>query len=330
MKVKIIGGGLAGCVCARLLADKNIEVELFEKERYIGGLLYDKDGDDIFQHYGPHIFHTSNPEVITFVLRFAEWVPYCNRPLAVTDKGLARLPISIETLMDLRHKTLNDKVDIEREKDFIKNHIIEGYSKKQWGDNWDNDAIKRLKIMPLLGSSYFNDIFEGLPKKGFYNFLCNMVDDNRIHLHLGYEVKNLDTEDIVIWTGPIDECPYIDMKLDWNGTKFERVKEDEEYLTAVYNYNIKEVPYTRKTKMKLLVGCKSEDVLVERPRASLAKHYINISIDDRKRLETSIERLKRQNIYFCGRSATASYLDMDEVIENSIKLIKSIYKIIKM
>lgn len=325
--IKIIGAGLAGCCCARLLADKRIEVELFEKENYIGGLLYDKDGEDIFQHFGPHIFHTSNPEVITFVLRFSNWVGYCNRPISVTDKGLARLPISLETLLDLKGKRLDDRTEIDPE--LIKENIINGYSKKQWGDTWDSSVIKRLKVSNKLSGSYFGDVFEGLPEGGFYKFLNNVIDNEKIHLHLGEEIKDLDNKDITIWTGPIDECPEIDIKLDWNGTKFERVTDNREYLTAVYNYNIKEIPYTRTTKMKLLVGCESEDVLAERPRASSAKHYVNICIDDKKRLETAINALKRQNLYFCGRAGTASYLDMDEVIENSIKLVGGIYKIVK-
>ena len=327
MNVKIVGAGLAGCVCARLLADKGIKVELFEKSSHIGGLLYDKDGNDIFQHFGPHIFHTSNPEVISFVLRFAEWYGYCNRPLAMTDKGLARLPISIETILDIEGKKLESIEIGEYEKKKIEEHIIKGYSKKQWGNNWKSDAIKRLRISKTIGGSYFGDVFEGLPVGGFWKFLNNMIDNENIDLYLGNKILDFDNnEDIIIWTAPIDECPKINMKLDWIGTKFERKEDNTKYLTAVYNYNIPEIPYTRSTKMKLLTGCKSEDVLYERPRASLDKHYIVISSDEKKRLETAINVLERQNRYFCGRAGTASYLDMDEVIEQAQKLIKGVYK----
>ena len=50
MKVAVVGAGLAGCSCARMLADKGVEVDIYEKDDHIGGLMYDKDGDDIFQH----------------------------------------------------------------------------------------------------------------------------------------------------------------------------------------------------------------------------------------------------------------------------------------
>ena len=323
MIVKIVGGGLAGCVCARLLAEKNYKVEIYEKENHIGGLLYDKEGEDVFQHYGPHIFHTSNPEVISFVLRFAEWLPYCNRPLAVTDKGLARLPISIETVIDLKNKKLDDKVSVDKEKRLIEKHIIKGYSKKQWGENWDNNAIKRLKVNPLLGGSYFNDVFEGLPKKGFYEFLMNIIRHPNINVYLNKKIVNLNSKnDIVIWTAPFDENPNAPIKLKWYGTKFKRVKDKSEYLTAVYNYNIDSVKYTRTTKMKLLTNCKSEDVLVEIPRSSLEKHYINITDKEAEKVRETINKLREKNIYFCGRAATASYLDMDEVIEKALNLTK--------
>lgn len=327
MTIKIIGAGLAGCCCARLLTDKGLEVELYEKEEYIGGLLYDKDNDDIFQHFGPHIFHTSNSKVISFILRFANWKGYCNRPISVTDRGLARLPISLETILDLEGKKLGEEVKFDE--DIIKENIINGYSKKQWGETWNDNVVKRLQISDKISGSFFGDVFEGLPNKGFYDFLCNMINDNKIHLHLRYENMNWDEKDIVIWTAPIDECPKIKIKLDWNGTKFERIQDGKEYLSAVYNYNIDEVPYTRTTKMKLLVGCKSEDVLAELPRASSDKHYIVIDNAKKKRLEKAIKRLETENWYFCGRAGTASYLDMDEVIENAMNLIKGVYKIAK-
>jgi UDP-galactopyranose mutase len=324
MIVKIIGAGLAGCTCARLLADKGVKVLLFEKRSHIGGLLYDKDNDDIFQHYGPHIFHTSNPEVIQFVLRFAKWRAFCNRPLAVTDKGLARLPISIETIADINNERLD--VGIKNDKNKIEKYIIEKYSKKQWGPKWNNkDAINRLKVSKTIGGSYFDDVFEGLPSNGFFQFLEKMVEHDNIEIHLSKKVNDIENkEDVVIWTAPIDECPKIKIKLNWNGTRFERIKDNKKYLSAVYNYNIDEVPYTRTTKMKLLVGCKSEDVLAERPRASSEKHYIIINDSEKKRVEKAIKRLETKNWYFCGRAGTASYLDMDEVIENAFEITEKI------
>ena len=74
MKIKIVGAGLAGCSCASILAERlskvdNVRIDVYEKGE-VGGLCADNDGDKLFQKYGPHIFHTSNPEVIRFYIRY--------------------------------------------------------------------------------------------------------------------------------------------------------------------------------------------------------------------------------------------------------------------
>lgn len=320
MKIAIVGAGLAGCSCARLLADKGLKIDLFEKENHIGGLLYDKEGDEVFQHYGPHIFHTSNPQVINFILRFAEWEGFCNRPIAITDLGMARLPISLETVLDLKGDALGDTPgSLDSYKDLISKNIIEGYSKKQWGDGDYTNAVKRLKISDTISGSYFGDVFEGLPKGGFYKFLENMIDHKNIKIYLNKKFIGLDKYEKVIWTGPIDECPNIGIKLKWIGTLFKRVKNNERFLAPVYNYNISGVEYTRATKMCLLTGCSSTDVLQEYPRQSNAKHYVIINEDEKKQVEDIIKGLG-DTPCFCGRSATARYLDMDEVIENAFEI----------
>lgn len=69
--IKIIGCGITGVVIARVLAEANYQVEIFEKREHIGGNLYDYERDGILVHkYGPHIFHTSKKHVINFVERF--------------------------------------------------------------------------------------------------------------------------------------------------------------------------------------------------------------------------------------------------------------------
>ena len=337
MKVAIVGAGLAGCTCARLLVDEfdylgDLEIDMYEAESHIGGLMYDIDGDDIFQHYGPHIFHTSNPDVIEFVMRFAKWKGYCNRPIAITDLGMARLPISIETIADLKGDKLGEYVyDFDKEQDLIYDNIIKGYSKKQWGKPND-DAVKRLKVSETIGGSYFGDVFEGLPEGGFTRFLEKMIDCTNINLYLNKKVVQDDMDlwgkeqkyDWIIWTGPIDEQPYVPFSLKWNGTAFRRIESDVDFLTAVYNYNSESIEFTRATKMCLLTGCRSQDVLLEIPRASSAKHYI---LEDSKpeNFDEILNGLEKKNMLFCGRSATAKYLDMDEVIEQAQTLLENVW-----
>ena len=72
----VIGAGAAGSTVARKLAEEGKrKVLVIEKRSHIGGNCYDKlDRHGIMIHeYGPHIFHTNEEEVYTFLSRFTDW-----------------------------------------------------------------------------------------------------------------------------------------------------------------------------------------------------------------------------------------------------------------
>ena len=238
------------------------------------------------------------------------------------------MPISIETIADLKGDKLGEEVyDFEEERGLIYDNIIKGYSKKQWGKP-NEDAVKRLRVSQTIGGSYFDDVFEGLPIGGFYKFLCNMIDHENVKaVHLNKKIIQFEQPfDAIIWTAPIDEHPSCEIDLRWNGTAFLRTHSKENFLTAVYNYNVDYVPWTRRTKMKLLTGCESEDILIEIPRADdNAKHYI-LEMDEfeKKYIDRFMWIEGMGNSYFCGRSATAKYLDMDEVIEQAENVVENV------
>lgn len=334
-RAQIVGAGLAGCCVARALADKGISSDLWEAKDYIGGLCYDKEGDEVFQHFGPHIFHTSNAEVIKFMLQFAEWQGYCNRPVAITKKGMARLPISSETVADLKKKSL-DEMPSEisgYDREVVFDNIIKDYSFKQWGEQPDTAITGRLRVQNGISGSYFGDVFEGLPVGGFTRLLERMIDCPIISVR---KTARIGSDDLIarsngapiIWTAPIDEFDsFKGFDVSWCGTRFERTTDEfEDRIAAVYNLNDSEHQATRSTKMKLLTGCSSEDVLNEIPRASKEKHYAVMDEKTRKKLDKWIARMEEGNIYFCGRSATARYLDMDEVVEMALELAEKIAK----
>lgn len=60
----IVGAGLFGSVCARLLKDNGYTCLVIQKRNHIGGLCNTENLNNIDIHmYGPHIFHTSNQHV---------------------------------------------------------------------------------------------------------------------------------------------------------------------------------------------------------------------------------------------------------------------------
>ena len=75
----VVGAGYAGAVCARRLAETvGFRVAVLERRDHIAGNAYDYyDEDGILVHmYGPHIYHTFNERVHTFLSRFTEWTDY--------------------------------------------------------------------------------------------------------------------------------------------------------------------------------------------------------------------------------------------------------------
>ncbi|HWF53998.1 MAG TPA: FAD-dependent oxidoreductase [Solirubrobacteraceae bacterium] len=71
LRVAVLGGGLAGLSCAYELAQAGAEVTVLEREPYPGGMAMsfvdESDGEYWTYDFGPHRFHTTDPELIEHV-----------------------------------------------------------------------------------------------------------------------------------------------------------------------------------------------------------------------------------------------------------------------
>ena len=58
-RILIVGAGFAGATIARLLAEKNIKVEIIDKRLHIAGNSFDflNKNNERVHKYGPHIMH---------------------------------------------------------------------------------------------------------------------------------------------------------------------------------------------------------------------------------------------------------------------------------
>ena len=79
--ILVVGAGLAGATYARELAEAGYRVEVIDRRPHIAGNAFDMvDETGVRRHvYGPHLFHTSSERVMTWLRRFAEFVPYEHR-----------------------------------------------------------------------------------------------------------------------------------------------------------------------------------------------------------------------------------------------------------
>lgn len=157
----IVGAGLAGCVIAQKIASQlNKKVLIIEQRNHIGGNCYDyKDENNILiHHYGPHLFHTNNQEVFTYLSQFTQWDVYNHEVLAFIDGKKVPIPFNFNTLYEifpnhlaqtleaklLQNYKYNDKIPILELKkstdkdliflaDFIYEKVFVHYTAKQWG-----------------------------------------------------------------------------------------------------------------------------------------------------------------------------------------------------
>ncbi len=271
LHVNIIGAGLAGCTLARLLAEKNYQVTIYELEDHIGGNCYDyyRANGVLVHKYGPHIFHTDNKVVWDFANRFSKFNNYINQVLVEVDGKFIKMPINFDSIEALypndiqgfikEVKTLFpnvNKVNIAellnqlketKNKDicrYIYDYVYANYSAKMWGiniDKLDPNIIKRVSINLNRTWNYFiNHPYQGLPVEGYSIWINKIIDHPNITIKLNTDgIKVINDKVINIYTGPIGalfnyrfgRLPYRSLKIDFND-----IKKDSYQDVAVINY----------------------------------------------------------------------------------------------
>ena len=243
--IEIFGTGISGCTIARLYAEKGYKVNFYESKKNIGGNCYDFLDKEIYVHkFGPHIFHTSNKDVINFVKKFAKFNGYKHRVLVNVKSKVVPLPINFQGIKDLFGKksleiikllkknfknkpfvtlyelmAIKDDVIQEFTK-FLYNNVYGNYTSKMWGvplEKIDPNVISRVKIILSNVDNYFpEDKFQGLPSDGYTNMMKNMINHKNIKLFLNskkqitFKGKNIYIDGIlsknqIFYSGPIDQ-----------------------------------------------------------------------------------------------------------------------------
>ena len=112
LTIGMAGAGLSCAVIARELAEHGHRIHMFEKRSHVAGNCHttrDAASGVMIHVYGPHIFHTDDDEVWTYVNRFMEFKPFVNRVKATTGARVFSLPINLLTINQFFNKTLAPK-----------------------------------------------------------------------------------------------------------------------------------------------------------------------------------------------------------------------------
>ncbi len=236
-KVLIVGAGLSGATCARILAENGFEVELIDKNNHIGGNVYDEMQNGIIvQKYGPHIFHTNNENVYNFLKQFTKGFRFQHTVKANINGKFVPVPFNLDSLHALYPEEEANKIEeflvteygegnkvpimelkqnpnpmIRDFADFVFKNVFEYYTTKQWGrsvDQLDPNIMKRVPVYISRNDKYFTDKFQYQPTNGFTVMVQNMLNHPNIKIKLGVDAKNVlkfDKNEILYNNQPVSE-----------------------------------------------------------------------------------------------------------------------------
>ncbi len=362
--VVIVGAGLAGITCARILSEKNKKVLIVERNKHIAGHCHDyKNENGITIHtYGPHIFHTNQRDVWEFVNKFTAFDYYQHRVLSYADGTYYPFPINLDTLSmvfgkDIGTYSVKELLASEAGKAAFNNPPInfrdqvvsqvgeklydmffKNYTIKQWGRDPElisAEVAKRIPVRDNRDDRYFSDTYQGIPKFGYTHLAESMIDHENISVLTGadyFDVRENFNPSLTIYTGELDrffnyefgELEYRSLKLDL------RTYDRESYQqTAVVNYP-NDYDWTRITEYKKLTNETSTKTTVcfEYPLPKGEPYYVVMTDENMKKRNLYLEQVRKLEssgkYLFIGRLAEYKYYNMDQVIAASMKKVQDI------
>ena len=273
----IVGAGLYGATCARLLTDMGQKVLVIDRRPHIAGNVYTEKMEDIQVHkYGAHIFHTNDRNVWDFVQRFAEFNRFTNSPVANYKGELYSLPFNMFTFNRMwgvvTPEEAHAKIEEQRKTAGISNpknleeqaislvgtdiyeKLIKGYTQKQWGrpcSELPAFIIRRLPVRFTFDNNYFNALYQGIPVEGYTRMVERMLEGVEVRTGEDYlldKTRYDQLADRVIYTGAVDEYfNYSLGHLEYRSVRFEtEILNIPNYQgNAVVNYTDAETSWTR-------------------------------------------------------------------------------------
>lgn len=365
MKVLIVGAGFTGAVIARELASSGHFCSVIDQRSHIAGNCYtarDKETNIMEHVYGPHIFHTSDEQVWTYINNFGDFYPYINRVKTTYNGEVYSLPINLHTINQFYKKSFTPKQAKEWIDEIADNTISEpknfeeqamkfigkdlyeaffkGYTRKQWGcDPTELPAsiLKRLPVRFNYDDNYFSHKYQGIPKDGYTTIISKILDHHNIKINVDtpFNSEMVEEFDHVVWTGKLDEWfNYSEGHLGYRTLDFVKSTQDGDYQgTAVMNYGNEDITYTRISEHKYFTPWELHEKTIYFKEYSREcglndiPYYPIRLVNDQIVLKKYLHLVEEEkNVTFAGRLGTYSYMDMDVTIKEALNLSKNILK----
>jgi UDP-galactopyranose mutase len=360
----IVGAGPVGCVLAdRAARDMAWKCLVIEKRQHLAGNCYDfvHESGLLLHRYGPHYFRTQRESMVDYLSAYTEWIPGNYRVRALYKGELFPIPINLTTLERFFGRSLtlasarslleNERIDItnpRNSEEYVLSKVGKrlyeafylGYTQKQWGLHPRELAPSVCGRHPVRfnrDDRYIDEPFQVMPKEGYTRLFGRMLRHPFIKVLLNtdfFEIREqLKPKRALIYTGPIDAYfNFCHGALPWRSLDFEWVEIDKEFQQPCVQINYPaDHEYTRSVEIKHVTGQKHPHTVVslEYPHSSgdpfypvltdanLAKYTLYKHLAEK---ETS-----EKGVFFCGRLATYSYINIDQAIEDALEL----YRVIK-
>ncbi|MFX1375920.1 MAG: UDP-galactopyranose mutase [Promethearchaeota archaeon] len=348
MRVLVLGAGLTGCTLARLMKNKDYLVSIKEKQNHIGGLCYTKTSPIgvLYEPWGGHVFHTKDTRIKNFVLQFSDFNNYIHRKGIFINDILRHFPISQETILEMEKseqilKEIEERPEIPDLTNFetyaisqfgitLYKLFIYNYSKKMWDlepRELTTEYIRNRIEMKNSNTQIFDDNFQGLPVKGYTEFLRNMIGDIPIELNTSEYDESI--YDLILYSGRIDELFHFKFgNLQFRSLRFD-YKENENWENEHYgSINLPQHPkYIRKVNFNVLYQQKTDRswIQYQEPIAFSDHNLPMYPIYTKQNIELFnqylIEVCKSDKIIPVGRLGLYKYLEMGQAIDLAMKMI---------
>ena len=331
-----------------LVVDERLEVDgncCTVRDRRTGVMIH---------KYGPHIFHTSDERVWSYVRRFADMVPYFHRVKAVVGRSVYSFPINLLTINQLYNERLSPSearafisgkvCQIHQPRNFEEQALsmvgeelyvafLRGYTLKQWGIEPNKLPASILKRLPMrfdYNDSHFIHPYQAIPRYGYTTLITKILKSPNLELRLGVSFEQLEEQFThIIYTGPVDRYFKFGFgRLGYRTLKFEPIYASGDFQgSAVVNYCDGQVPFTRITEHKHFAPFEMDqfDETVshfefsrECSAVDIPYYPIRLSGEQGILNEYISLAIATRGTTFAGRLGTYRYLDMDATIAEAL------------